>query len=351
MSDYSLPLFMQVKENAVTDFNKNLSMYLPKQMHAKALILTTEGLLQTLEKKVAILLKQVKNYEIITVRESSFDFAVEVAKKVCMNNIGLIVGLGGGTALDTAKYAAFVANVTYIAIPTTLSNDGVASPVSVLFAQNGRKHSFTAKIPDGLLIDTDIVFEAPRLLMKAGVGDTISNYTALYDWQLGCNENNDRPNDFAYMLSENAFYSLLYSEEKSLDTITGVKMLAQSLVLSGIAMQLAGNSRPCSGSEHLFCHAMDELFEHGIPHGILVALGSVVACRLQGRDHRVLLSFLEAYDISVNPIKLGISEEQFIEAWLFAKKVRPDRYSILNKIELNAELFGQMYKNLCEECD
>ena len=261
-----------------------------------------------------------------------------------MNNISLIIGLGGGTALDTAKYAAFVANVAYIAIPTTLSNDGVASPVSVLFAENGRKHSFTSKIPDGLLIDTDIVFDAPRLLMKAGVGDTISNYTALYDWKLGCEENSDRPNDFAYMLSETAFTSLLYSEAKSLTTVPGIQMLAQSLVLSGLAMQIAGNSRPCSGSEHLFCHAMDELFEHNIPHGILVALGSVVACRLQGRDHHILLDFLEAYDISVSPKTLNITEEEFIKAWMFAKEVRK-RYTILNKINLQPEIFRQMYES------
>ena len=146
------------------------NLYMPKLVFAKTLILTTEGLLQTLDRKVKILLNQLRGYEIVTVKESSFDFAVEVAKKVAMNNIRLVIGLGGGTALDTAKYAAFVANVAYIAIPTALSNDGVCSPVSVLLAQNGRRHSFTSKIPDGLLIDTDIIFEAPRLLLKAGVG-------------------------------------------------------------------------------------------------------------------------------------------------------------------------------------
>ena len=112
---------------------------------------------------------------------------------------------------DTAKYAAFVANIPYIAIPTALSNDGVCSPVSVLFAKGGRTHSFTSKTPDGLLIDTDIILKSPRLLLQAGVGDMISNYTALYDWTLDCRFNGTQPDDFAYMLSERALDALLYS--------------------------------------------------------------------------------------------------------------------------------------------
>lgn len=350
MNSYSLPLFMQVKSDAVADLHKNLKMYLPKQSGQKALILTTEGLLQTLDSKVKIILEQLRTYEVVTVKRSSFDFAVEVAKKISMNNIGLVIGLGGGTALDTAKYAAFVANVAYIAIPTALSNDGVCSPVSVLFAQNERKHSFTSKIPDGLLIDTDIILKTPRILLEAGVGDTVSNYTALYDWRLGCEENDDRPNDFAYLLSENAFNALLYSEAKSLDTVPGVKMLAESLVLSGLAMHVAGNSRPCSGSEHLFCHAMDELFDHNIPHGILVAIGSIAACALQQRDYKLLLGFLAAYGVSANPKKHGVTEEQFVKAWMFAPQVRKDRYTILNKITLSEDLFSSLYQQMCREC-
>ena len=71
MSNYSLPLFMQVKANAVTDLNKNLNLYMPKLVFAKTLILTTEGLLQTLDRKVKILLNQLRGYEIVTVKESS----------------------------------------------------------------------------------------------------------------------------------------------------------------------------------------------------------------------------------------------------------------------------------------
>ena len=94
-----------------------------------------------------------------------------------------------------------------------------------------------------------------------------------------------------------------------------------------------------------------ELFDHNIPHGILVGMGSVVSCKLQGRDHHVVLDFLKAYDISVNPEKLGITEDMFIKAWMFAKEVRKERYTILNKINLTEELFRQLYVAMLDECE
>lgn len=339
MNSFNLPLFMKVKPNAVTELGENLKYYLPREAEGKVLILTTEGLLQRLEAKVNIMLSQLKAYQVITVEKSSFDFAVSVAKKVSMEGVRIILGFGGGTALDTAKYAAFVANVPYIAIPTALSNDGVCSPVSVLFAKGGRTHSFTSKTPDGLLIDTDIVLKSPRLLLQAGVGDMISNYTALYDWTLACKFNGAHPDDFAYMLSERALNALLYSNVKTFESPEGIQMLAQSLVLGGLAMQISGDSRPCSGSDHLFCHALDELYDHGLPHGIVVGLGTIGAAYLQKRDYHIPVDFLKAYGIDVNPARRGITEEMFVNAWSFAREVRKDRYTVLNTMDLEPEWF------------
>ena len=196
MKEFNLPLFMKVKPDALKELKDNLDLYFPDILGKRVLILTTDGLLQKLEKKVTLMLSQLKEYEVVTVESSSYDYAVSIAKKISMEGIRMIIGFGGGTALDTAKYAAFVANVPYIAIPTALSNDGVCSPVSVLFSKGNRTHSFTSKTPDGLLIDTDIILKSPRLLLEAGVGDIISNYTALYDWELDCKYNHGQPNRF-----------------------------------------------------------------------------------------------------------------------------------------------------------
>jgi len=352
MREFNLPLFMKVKPDAVKELKENLELHFPDIVRKRILILTTEGLLQRLEKKATLLLSQLEEYEVVSVQSSSYDYAVSVAKKISMEGIRLIIGFGGGTALDTAKYSSFVANIPYIAIPTALSNDGVCSPVSVLFSKGNKMHSFTAKTPDGILVDTDIILESPRRLLEAGVGDIISNYTALYDWELDCRYNHAQPNDFAYMLSERALSALLYSNIKSFTDRDGIRMLAQSLVLSGLAMQIAGSSRPCSGSDHLFCRALDELFDHGLPHGIVVGIGTIGAAWLQKRDYRMLLEFLKEYDIDINPKRRGITEVMFVRAWLYAREVGNDRYTILDNMEMmprrmKEEAFKEIYAMMC----
>jgi glycerol-1-phosphate dehydrogenase [NAD(P)+] len=341
---------MSIGDNILEQLSNILEKDFGNLIDKKTILFTTTELLDVLKSKISLITKQLPNIEVIVVKENSFDFAVELAKYICTNDIRMILGMGGGTVLDTAKYASFVSKTTYIAIPTTLSNDGLASPIAVLYAENQRKKSFGSKIPDGLVIDISIIVKAPKLLLQAGIGDTLSNYTALYDWKLSCIDSGMRVNDFAYMLSEMSFNALLYSQERIISSSHCIKMLAQSLVLSGLSMQIAGNSRPCSGSEHLFSHAMDELFDSKIPHGILVALGSLVSCELQGRDNKALLDYLNFYDITINPQRLGITQDMFVKAWMFAKETRLERVTILNNIDLSPSLFENEYNKLLEVC-
>ena len=118
-------------------------------------------------------------------------------------------------------------------------------------------------------------------------------------------------------------------------------------------MQIAGSSRPCSGSDHLFCHALDELYNHGLPHGIVVGIGTIGAAMLQGRDYTILVDLLKSYGIDLNPARRGITEEMFVKAWVYAKDVRKERYTILNTMEMmpkqyRIEKFREMYRIMCE---
>ena len=249
--------------------------------------------------------------------------------------------------LDVAKYAGFVGKIPYICVPTTLSNDSLASPVAVLGTEGDARKTLKCAIPAGIVVDVNVIMGAPVSHLQSGIGDTISKYTALYDWKLDAAHREDRVDDFSYLLSDMALTSLCYNEEKSLKSKEFIKILTQSLVLGGLAMEIAGNSRPSSGSEHLFCHSLEENYkEIQITHGMAVALGSLVSCRLQGRDAAPLERILEAYEMDMDPMNWGITKEIFTDAWLKAADTRKDRYTVLNEVRLTAELLGGIYEKL-----
>ena len=110
-------------------------------------------------------------------------------------------------------------------------------------------------------------------------------------------------------------------------------------------MEIAGTSRPSSGSEHLFCHALEENFADSVnvPHGIAVAMGSYGACKFQNRNIAKITRIIKEYDIPVVPSDWKITEEIFIGAWQQAAASRPDRYTIPNETDLSDDMLRKLY--------
>ena len=122
--------------------------------------------------------------------------------------------------------------------------------------------------------------------------------------------------------------------------------------MGGLAMEIAGSSRPSSGSEHLFCHAIEEFYpDIKISHGLAVALGSVGACIFQGRDETQLVEVCRAYGIDLDPAVYGITKDIFADAWQRAGSTRPDRYTILNSTNLNREWLDMIYDRMADKSD
>ena len=115
-------------------------------------------------------------------------------------------------------------------------------------------------------------------------------------------------------------------------------------------MEIAGDSRPASGSEHLFCHALEENFSEqvNVTHGIAVAMGSYVACKLQNRNLEKITRLLKEYRLPVKPSAWNITEEIFVGAWQQAAATRADRYTILNETDLSYERLAGIYKEMEE---
>ena len=348
MDSFHLPYNLIVEEGVFECVNEVMSDCVPEINHKKVVLVTEPSLQEIFADCLEEIQRDFEKSEIYLVDSGTFDVAVDLAKYVCMNGIGVIIGFGGGKVLDIAKYAAFVSKTLYLCLPTTLSNDSIASPVAVLGTKGDLRQTFGCKIPSGIIVDIDVIMKAPAVQLKSGIGDTISKYTALYDWRLDARHYGKTINDFAYMISDMALTSLCYHEEKSLKSKSFIKVLAQALVMGGLAMEISGSSRPSSGSEHLFCHSLEENYkEIKITHGIAVAMGSIPAAIFQDRQHIwKLVNLMKAHQIDINPQSYGITKEIFIGAWQKAPATRKDRYTILNETELSEKRLGEIYDNM-----
>ena len=280
---------------------------------------------------------------------ASLDEAVAIAKKVCVEDIKVIIGIGGGRVLDTAKYAAHITKAVYICMPTSLSNDSLASPFAVLETYGKARKTLDCKIPTAIIVDTNMIINAPIDQTLSGIGDTIAKHTALYDWKLSASKSSEMIDDFAYALSRMSYDSVYHCDEKNMKSRVFIRILSRALVMGGLAMEIAGSSRPCSGSEHLFAHAIEEYYpEIKITHGLAVALGSIPACIFQGQDPSGLLSFFKTYGLNTDPSSYGITAEMFADMWLKARTVRTGRITILDDIKHDTVQLNEIYSRMVE---
>ena len=351
MHSFRLPYHLIVDEGIFFRIPEVMEDVIPNISELKMILVTEENLKGIFGEILDEITGDFPNSELYLIKKADYDSAVALAKYITMNDIKLVIGFGGGTVLDLAKFAAFVSKTTLISLPTTLSNDSLASPVAVLGTEGLARKTFKCTIPDAILVDADVIMSAPDRQLLSGIGDTISKYTALNDWKIAYLAGAEYVDDFAYMISKMAFNSICYNDMKELKSKDFIKRLTQALVMGGLAMEIAGSSRPSSGSEHLFCHALEENFSDyvNVPHGIAVAMGSYGACIFQQRNIGKITRVLHDYNIPVKPSDWKITKEIFTKAWQQASATRADRYTILNEVELSDEMLGQLYDEMEKE--
>jgi glycerol-1-phosphate dehydrogenase [NAD(P)+] len=260
------------------------------------------------------------------------DQAAATAAHVIEDGTTLLIGVGGGRVIDTLKLASARTGVDFLSFPTTMAHDGISSPVASLSTADAGRRSFAAAMPAGVIVDLDLIGSAPPRTLRAGAGDLLSNLTAVLDWRLAERDDRDHYDAFSAMIAEGAAQPAL--DLIDLTSAASHELLAQGLVLSGLAMAAAGTSRPCSGAEHLISHSLDELLgDDTVLHGEQVALGTLVAAMA----HRSpLLPRLRAVfrrlGLPLHPEDIGISEPTLVAAVERAPATRPDRYTVLSEL-------------------
>lgn len=202
-----------------------------------------------------------------------------------LDGIELIVGVGSGVIQDLSKYVSFFSKIPYIIVATAPSMDGYASSGAAMIL-GGMKETVAVGLPRAIVLDTDVLKNAPMDMIRSGYGDIMGKYSSLCDWHLAHAVDGeyycpyiDRVIRETVEETRQAAAGLLRREEKAIEA------LSRALVVVGITLAFVGNSRPASGSEHHLSHFFEivgiERGEPYLPHGTDVAYAAVITARLR----------------------------------------------------------------------
>jgi glycerol-1-phosphate dehydrogenase [NAD(P)+] len=326
----AIPTLVRVKDSALD----RLGVYLGRAGHRKVAVLVSKGLAAPLPERITRSLKE-QSIEPVTWVEIADNDLESTARLFADLPKGTtaVVGVGGGKALDVAKYVGFLSRLPYFAVPTSLSNDGFCSPQSSLTIR-GKRRSLPAALPFGVVIDTEVCRDAPPILIHSGVGDLVAKFTAVRDWKLAFHTVGEPVDDFAALMSDGIIHSFMSHPAFDLE---GIRLLATALLLNGIAMEICGSSRPASGSEHLISHALDATSARPRLHGLQVGVATYLVSILQKENTERIAALFDAtgfWDaITADPF----SREEWLIAVQAAPSVKEGFYTVLSSRDVLPE--------------
>jgi len=270
----------------------------------------------------------------------------KVTKFAHKNKCDILLGVGGGSVIDVTKLASYELSKPFVSVPTSAAHDGIASPRASLKHSKGSV-SKTAMPPLAVLADTKIIHKAPYRMIASGCADVISNVSAVMDWELAYRLKGEEYSSHAAVLATTAAQLVIdHAEDISAEAEESAWVAVKAMIVSGVAMSVAGNTRPASGSEHMFSHMLDHLGP-GILlkgrrrkkplHGEQCGIGAIMMVYLHGKDWEEIRDALETIGAPTTSEELGVTKKKIVEALARCQEIRPERYTILGETGLTAD--------------
>lgn len=269
--------------------------------------------------------------EFVVIEGANQESVESVKRTAFATRADFLIGAGGGSVIDVAKLSAFQLDRPYISMPTSAAHDGIASGRASIKETQGHV-SKAAKAPDAIIADTALILQAPYRMLASGCGDVLANLVAVKDWELAHRLKGEEFSTFAASLSVNSAELVIESRQQiKPESEQAVWTVVKSLISSGVAMSIAGDSRPASGSEHMFSHMLDRLAPGKAMHGEQCGVGAIMMMRLHDGDWGRIRDTLRQVGAPTTAKHLGIPPKTVVEALSKAHTIRPDRYTILGE--------------------
>lgn len=276
------------------------------------------------------------------VEAATMDSVRSLENKSQESKVEVIVGLGGGKSVDVAKLAANNLGLPLISVPTSASHDGISSPFASIRGSD-RPYSIVAKPPVGILADVNVITNAPRRLLASGCGDLVAKLTAVKDWELARDERGEYFGGYSANLAMMSAEIVIKKSQKIARMgKEDVRDIVEALISAGVAAGIAGSSRPCSGAEHLFSHALEIKAQGQGLHGERCGLGTIMMAKLHMLDWESVIEALRNVGAPVRASSIGLGRKEVVEALCLADKIRPDRYTILDKVRLDEKSAAEL---------
>ena len=262
-------------------------------------------------------------------------------------------GIGGGSACDAAKMYAYITKANLILVPSILSVD--APFTKSIGVRVGQRVRYVGEVfPQYLLIDFDLLQTAPVRLNRAGAGDILSIYTALFDWRLAAEQNGEHFDPDLAEQSKNLLLRLFNHAESIRETNeSGLRLLCDLYYGEVNLCEQNGNSRPEEGSEHYFAYCLESITGKKYLHGELIALSVLTTSIFQGQPTKPVRDFLKTAQIEYRPNEIGVTFSEIERTLLALPKYLEEEsqllYGIFHHRAMNKKSAQEIIRRL-EDC-
>jgi len=263
--------------------------------------------------------------------------------------VGTVVGIGGGVAIDAAKYLAWKRQIPLVLVPTITSVDAYISP-EIAVRRHGVVNYLGRVSPAQIIFDFKTIQSAPKRLNTAGAGDIYSCRTAIFDWKLSHEKTGERYDEKIAAESRRVVDTLLANSDEIRNvTESGIRALVRLYLEVHRLIALAGNSRPEEGSEHVFFYTLEQLTGRSIVHGQSVGTGIYVSSHLQSNEGDEVAQTMDKMGLMFRPRDYGVSQDEFIKTVLGMKTYSKNfklPFSVLDVVEISRIDAERLWHNL-----
>ena len=231
-------------------------------------------------------------------------------------DVDAVVGLGGGASVDAAKYVGWRTGRPVITAPTIVSVDAsVTNTIAV--REQSRVNYVGFVIPRQVVVELDIVQQAPARLNRAGIGDILSIHTGSFDWRVAGRAGKATVDEPAVARAAR-LVEALYANAGQIRAVTdsSLDLLIRAYIENNALCLEAGTAQPEEGSEHFWAYHVESLTGRTFVHGELVSLGVLIMSHLQQNQPDRVRQLLDEVGILYQPRDLGISRDELRESLL-----------------------------------